>query len=91
MSEMTQRPLVQLKNGAIRGKADSGIAAFLGVPYAAAPFGANRMRPPQPVPPWIQTSTGSPPVVGSGVHTFRFRQPSPGITTSGNNGAYCGG
>jgi para-nitrobenzyl esterase len=52
MSEMTRRPLVQLKDGAVRGKAESGVAAFLGVPYAAAPFGANRMEPPQPVPAW---------------------------------------
>ena len=33
MSEMTQRPLVQLKAGAVRGRTESGIAAFLGVPY----------------------------------------------------------
>ena len=52
VSEMTQRPLVRLKAGAVRGRTESGIAAFLGVPYAAAPFGANRMKPPQPVPPW---------------------------------------
>ena len=26
--------------------------AFLGVPYAAPPFGANRLRPPEPVRPW---------------------------------------
>ena len=52
MTELTQRPLVQLKAGAVRGTTDSGIAAFLGIPYAAAPFGVNRMRPPQPVPPW---------------------------------------
>jgi para-nitrobenzyl esterase len=52
MSEMTQHPLVQLKDGAVRGKAEAGIAAFLGVPYAAAPFGLNRMKPPQPVPAW---------------------------------------
>src|SRR6516165_695428 len=42
-------------------------------------------------PPWIQTSTGSPTAPVSGVHTFRFRQSSPAITTSGNSGAYCGG
>src|SRR6202008_4703240 len=42
-------------------------------------------------PPWIQTSTGSPPAPTSGVQTLRFRQSSPGITTSGNSGAYCGG
>src|ERR1700759_2903558 len=42
-------------------------------------------------PPWIQTSTGIPPAPSSGVHTLRFRQSSPGITTSGNSGWYCGG
>jgi len=52
MSEMTQHPVVQLKDGAVRGKVDAGTAAFLGIPYAAPPFGANRMRPPQPVPAW---------------------------------------
>jgi para-nitrobenzyl esterase len=52
MSEMTQNPVVQLKDGAVRGKADAGTAAFLGIPFAAPPFGANRMRPPQPVRAW---------------------------------------
>src|SRR5271155_2387878 len=42
-------------------------------------------------PPWIKTSTGSPLAPSSGVHTFRFRHSSPGITTSGNSRAYCGG
>src|SRR2546429_8938141 len=42
-------------------------------------------------PPWIQTSTGSPSAPASGVHTFRFRQSPPGITSSGNSGTYCGG
>ena len=52
MSEMTQHPVVRLKDGAVRGKIDAGTAAFLGIPYAAPPFGANRMQPPQPVPAW---------------------------------------
>ena len=52
MSDMTQQPVVRLGDGAVRGTVSSGVLAFLGVPYAAAPFGANRMRPPQPVRPW---------------------------------------
>jgi para-nitrobenzyl esterase len=52
MSDTTQQPLVQLRDGAVRGRAESGVSAFLGIPYAAPPFGANRMRPPQPVRPW---------------------------------------
>ena len=36
----------------MRGTAEWGVWAFLGIPYAAAPFGANRMVPPQPVQPW---------------------------------------
>jgi para-nitrobenzyl esterase len=52
MTEMTRQPLVKLKDGAVRGKHENGISAFLGIPYAAPPFGANRMRPPQPAVPW---------------------------------------
>jgi para-nitrobenzyl esterase len=52
MSEMTRDPVVQLRDGAVRGKVSSGVQAFLGIPYAAAPFGPNRMLPPQPVRPW---------------------------------------
>jgi para-nitrobenzyl esterase len=52
MSDATQAPVVQLTDGAVRGRAASGVCSFLGIPYAAPPFGANRMRPPQPVTPW---------------------------------------
>lgn len=39
-------------NGRLLGKSADGVCAFLGVPYAAPPFGANRLRPPAPVEPW---------------------------------------
>jgi para-nitrobenzyl esterase len=52
MNETTQRPVVRLSQGAVRGKTESGVFAFLGIPYAAPPFGPHRMRPPQPVQAW---------------------------------------
>ncbi len=41
-----------MSGGQLRGSDDGGVARFLGIPYAAGPFGSNRMRPPQPVEPW---------------------------------------
>ena len=52
VSSVSQHSVVHVRDGAVRGKAESGVWAFLGIPYAAAPFGANRMVPPQPVQPW---------------------------------------
>jgi para-nitrobenzyl esterase len=39
-------------SGAVRGSVADGINTFKGIPYAAPPFGANRLRPPQPVELW---------------------------------------
>ncbi|MGP4031601.1 carboxylesterase/lipase family protein [Pseudarthrobacter sp. 1C304] len=44
--------VVKSAAGRLRGSAVDGGAAFLGIPYAAPPFGANRLRPPAPVTPW---------------------------------------
>lgn len=45
-------PAVQVEGGRLRGRMDRGVAAFLGVPYAAPPFGGRRMRPPEPPVRW---------------------------------------
>ncbi|MBP2580686.1 para-nitrobenzyl esterase [Streptomyces sp. PvR006] len=50
---MTRRgPEVLTRYGALRGSAEGGVAAFLGVPYAQAPVGPLRFRAPEPVEPW---------------------------------------
>ncbi len=43
---------VEVDSGALCGLAEAGVLAFKGVPYAAAPVGPLRWRPPQPVAPW---------------------------------------
>ena len=43
---------MEVEGGRIQGLFIDGVHRYLGVPYAAAPFGENRFRPPQPVPGW---------------------------------------
>ena len=45
-------PLVAVADGAVEGVRQDGVDAFLGIPYAAPPVGANRWRDPQPVVRW---------------------------------------
>jgi para-nitrobenzyl esterase len=45
-------PVVAITDGRVRGRVVDGIARFLGIPYAAPPFGANRFRAPAAPVPW---------------------------------------
>lgn len=44
--------IVETRNGKLCGHVSDRAAAFKGIPYAAAPFGVNRLHPPQRVKPW---------------------------------------
>jgi carboxylesterase type B len=44
--------VVQTRQGQVCGSVADGIRTFKGIPYAAPPFGANRLQPPQPVRAW---------------------------------------
>ena len=45
-------PLVHVASGVLQGQRADGIVVFEGVPYAAAPVGPLRWRPPVPAPAW---------------------------------------
>jgi para-nitrobenzyl esterase len=48
----TTTPTVQTSGGTVRGTSRDGVHAFLGIPYAAAPFGPRRFAAPEAAEPW---------------------------------------
>jgi carboxylesterase type B len=54
---------VATEYGTVEGTIEQGLHVFRGIPFAAAPFGPNRFRPPVPPEPW----TGVRPAVEAGL------------------------
>jgi para-nitrobenzyl esterase len=51
-SSVDVTPVVRIGQGALVGRAEAGVAAYRGIPYAAPPVGPLRWRAPRPAPTW---------------------------------------
>lgn len=49
---MAVSDVVDTRSGAVSGATIDGVHVFRGIPFAAPPFGENRLLPPRPVQPW---------------------------------------
>jgi para-nitrobenzyl esterase len=65
----------QVTGGTVSGEVEDGVARFLGIPYAAPPFGENRFQPPGPVRPWdgVRDATQYGPTVPKGDYPPQYQ------------------
>jgi para-nitrobenzyl esterase len=84
---MHDAPVVETVSGSVRGRRTGGALAFLGIPYAAPPFGPNRLRAPQPVSPWagVRDATAYGPTVPKGEYSAPVRPLLREVTIPGED------
>jgi para-nitrobenzyl esterase len=85
-TDLDAAPAVTLSHGGtVAGRSDGKVARFLGIPYAAAPFGANRLRAPQPLAPWsgLRDATSYGPTAPKGQYPQIVRHLLPEIEIRG--------
>lgn len=79
-------PIVATRWGKVRGASQDGVILFKGIPYAGAPTGANRFKPPLKLEPW----TGVRDALLYGAATIQPRDPNaPPDTRQAPTDEYC--
>lgn len=80
-------PVVTSRTGALVGRVVDGVAAFLGIPYAAPPFGARRFQAPGPPASWSGTrnATSFGPTVPKGEYPAPSRPYFPEVWIPGED------
>jgi para-nitrobenzyl esterase len=68
-------PIVQTRQGKVRGIAQDGVRRFFGIPYAAAPVGADRFAEPKPHAPWDDVRDA----IEVGPNSPQVTKPFPGL------------
>jgi len=73
------QPVVRTTSGAVEGRRAGDTSAFLGVPFAAPPFGPRRFGVPEPVQPWdgVRRATSFGPTPCQKVPYEEFGIPEP--------------
>ena len=79
-------PDVRVAQGDLHGTIDHDVPAYLGIPYAAAPFGALRLQRPTPAPAWagVRDATAYGPTVPKGDYPPQYQQLLPEVTIAGD-------
>jgi carboxylesterase type B len=76
--------VVKTRQGEVRGSFMDGVHTFKGIPYAAPPVGALRLRPPRPVEPWSGVrdalAFGAEPPQPRGDAQIQALVPDPGVS-----------
>jgi para-nitrobenzyl esterase len=86
MSEVLH-PVVRIEDGDVRGRAEGGVTSFLGIPYAAPPFGPARLQPPTPVVSWsgARDATAFGPTVPKGDYPPQYVPLFPEVVIPGED------
>jgi para-nitrobenzyl esterase len=84
---MHDAAIVETASGSVRGRRAGDAVAFLGIPYAAPPFGLNRLRAPQPVLRWsgVRDATRYGPTAPKGDYPAPVRPLLPEVTIPGGD------